>query len=101
MIEQITFSASRSSVASGEYRILGDGYLLRASVVSSGPPELISNLTLVAFPELNGLNVVCNSESTGREVGVLHIACKLFGIDFDSCQSLCDRHPQRSLLCYY
>ena len=84
MIEQITFSAG-SNVASGEYRILGGGYLLRASVVSSGPPELISNLTLVAFPELNGLNVVCNSESTGREVSVLHIACKLFGIDFDSC----------------
>ena len=56
MIEQITFAAG-SSVASSEYRILGSGYLLRATVVSHAPPDLISNLTLVAFPELNGLSV--------------------------------------------
>ena len=52
MIEQIIFAAG-SSVASSEYRILGGGYLLRATVVSY---DLISNLTLVAFPELNGFN---------------------------------------------
>ena len=81
VIEQITFSAG-SSLSSSEYRILGSSYVLRATVVSHSP-DLVSNLTLIAFPELNGLNVVCNSESTGREVGVLHMACKLFGIKFE------------------
>ena len=73
MIEQITFAAG--SMASSEYRALGSGYLLRAIIVSH-TPELISNLTLVTFPELNGLSVQCNSESTGREVSVLQMASK-------------------------
>jgi hypothetical protein len=72
MIEPITLAAESRS----QYRILGNGYLLRATVVSFAPPDLISNLTLIAFPELNGLSVECNSESTGREDSVLHIACK-------------------------
>ena len=79
MIEQITFAAGSSSAASRECRILGSRYILRATIVSHSP-DLISNLTLIAFPELNGLRVECNSESTGREVGVLHLACKLFDI---------------------
>ena len=74
VIEPITFAIESRS----QYRILGRDYLLRASVVSFAPPDLISNLTLVAFPELNGLSVECNSESTGREQSVLHIACKYY-----------------------
>lgn len=76
-VEQITF-INESSV-SCRSRIVGGSHLLTAMIVSR-TPELISNLTLIASPELDGLNVECESISTGREVGILQIASKLIFI---------------------
>ena len=73
MVEQVTL-VNGSSV-SCRSRIVGGSHLLTAIIVSR-TPELISNLTLVASPELDGLNVECESISTGREVGILQIASK-------------------------
>ena len=74
-VEQITF-INESSV-SCRSRIVGGSHLLTAMIVSH-TPELISNLTLIASPELDGLNVECESISTGREVGILQIASKFY-----------------------
>ena len=73
MIQQVTFTTD-NSISSTEYRILGStDYLLKATLVSH-TPEFTSNLTVTAAPELNGLTVQCDSESTGREVVRLQIS---------------------------
>ena len=81
MIDQITLI--NGSNVSDRSRVIGGIHLLRAIIVSH-TPELISNLTLVASPELNGLSVQCNSASTGEEVGTLQIASKFLCIYYEA-----------------
>ena len=67
-IQQITFTADSSQTL--EKRILGTRHIFVAILVHT-TPEVISNLSVVAVTELNGLTVECNSASTGREVILL------------------------------
>lgn len=69
-ISQISFATD--SISSIEYRFLGNEHLFMATVVSR-TPELVSNLTVVAVMELDGLNIQCTT-STGRRESVLHLA---------------------------
>lgn len=76
-IQQITFATD--SGMSTLYRILAHGtnHLFSATIISRNP-ELISNLTVVAVADLNGLAVQCTSDSTGRENISLQVASNEF-----------------------
>lgn len=73
-ISQVTFSTTSNSARLHRVLTIGSRDYLLTAVVVSGSPQLISNLMLVAVVGLKGLNVHCDSESTGRETGILEVA---------------------------
>ena len=66
-----------AGIRSPVIRMLGTQHRFEAILVHTTTSELISNLTVVAAIELNGLNVWC-SHPGGREVQVLHTVTSEF-----------------------